>query len=193
MRRLLSAMFLSAALGGCALLIKLGDEPGLLPAEDGGADTSAIDSGADVVDVVDAAPSLKCRLRPSPDPACRACIERSCCEVSTACSADPACNVGIECIKDCLGSIPCITGCLASSTTELQALADCSGSQCTRCTPEARCKKLGQCCFQLADSGVDMLFRSSCAGAILDLDEDKCDAKRKEVADHLDASGDPCR
>ena len=187
MKRIFTAMFLAAALGGCALLIKLGDEPALLPA-DGGADTSAIDAGADVVE---AASGFKCGMPSSQHPECRKCIEGLCCDVTLACDKDPECTAGVACAVACLANPFCTMDCLTKSKTDrFDALTSCSASNCPVCTPGPQCRKLGQCCTPLPVG----LYRTQCGWTIMALDEAMCDAQRLQIGSELDAaSGDPCR
>lgn len=179
------------AIASCALLIDLGDEPTLLP-PDSGTEAASVDSGSDV-DAADASALFACGLRPSQNAACRTCIESACCEVSKTCALDPDCVAGLECVKTCLASAPCVSTCLLRSPN-LAAVTDCSSLNCTVCSPGPACRKLGQCCAQLADGGAEGLLRNICAGVILDVDETKCDAQRAQVANEISAdAGSPCR
>lgn len=192
MKRVVTATLFSAALGGCALLINLGDEPALLPG-DGGAGASAADapadSRADVDD--DAAPGFKCGLRSSQHPECRKCIEALCCDVTLACAGDPECTAGVACAVACLANPFCTMDCLtASKTDRFNELTSCSASNCAVCTPGPRCRKLGQCCGLLAAGPL----RTTCSWTIMALDEDACEAQRLQIGDERDAAaGDPCR
>lgn len=185
-----SALVLGFALavGGCAMLISLGDKPSPEPPEDAATEESPPDS--QVVATADAS-SFLCGLPPSQNVACRSCIESVCCGEATACAADPECQKGIECIQQCMVIPSCLTNCLASSkTATLGKITDCSSLRCNVCTPGPKCQALGRCC----DGLTDHILRTNCAGKILELDEATCEAYRQTVADAVDAgAGSACR
>lgn len=172
--------------GGCALVIDLGD-PRTLAVAEASVGTES-EAGLDAGDAGDAAPSLKCGLMPVNEPKCDDCFAAQCCETGVACGADPECVLGLECIKDCMAQIQCISACLGAGNAALGATVACSSTNCTMCTPPPACQDLGACAAQLDDAGQEGLLRRVCRGTILDLDPEKCESQRKKVGETSDAA-----
>jgi hypothetical protein len=182
---LFSTVVAIASLGGCALVIDLGDEPTLRPPQEAAAvtDTNAPDSGSTDAPVEGAPAVEKCGLPGSSNPVCRQCIEERCCEISKACAADKECAQGLECIKDCMAQVACILGC-APGNIRLDDLKTCSSFQCTTCSPGPECADLGECATLFGDAGEEGLLRAIARGVVLDVDEAKCRSQRENLGNY---------
>jgi hypothetical protein len=170
---------------GCAALIDLGDEARLRVDMEAGPDTGKpVTNDASTLDARDSATDtgtpLLCGLERSPSTGCAACVEPTCCDVSKECAKDPECLKGIECIKDCMAQLACIFGCLGNAN--LQALTDCSSSNCNICIAAEKCEALGKCAStfdQTTEQG--RLVRSTARALVLELDEEACQKRLESI------------
>lgn len=188
-RRAALVLAVAAGLGGCAAVIDLGSEATLRPPPEAGArETAAPEASApaDAGDASDGGPPLLCGLERSASEACATCIEQQCCEVSRTCADDPACAAGLECIKDCLAQLNCITGCLDNQN--LFFVTDCSSRRCPACVPQQQCETLGACASTF-DPGTQQgkLVRQLARTEILALDESACTTRRNNFRTLTDA------
>jgi hypothetical protein len=178
------------AWGGCALVLDLGPEAQLRPAEAGSGDAPTVPIETDAADAgADTGPVFVCGLQASPNATCANCIQSSCCAESITCSQDPACVAGLECIKDCMAQIECIITCFGNPN--LEKVTSCSSRQCTPCTPGDQCSKLGSCClatYDHADAGENRILRDVCRGVILGVDEPTCAQHLTAVAARPEAA-----
>jgi hypothetical protein len=184
-RLFLAAIVAIAVLGGCALVIDLGDEPSLRPPQEASATdtTNAPDSGGATDAPIEAPVVEKCGLPGSSNPVCRQCIEERCCDISKACAAEKDCTEGLDCIKDCMAQVACILGCKPGNT-RLDDLKTCSSFQCTTCSPGPECADLGECASLFGDAGEEGLLRAIARGVVLDVDEAKCKSQRENLGNY---------
>jgi hypothetical protein len=179
------ALALAAFGVGCALVIDLGDEPKLRPADAG----PVVEAGPQPeASAPDAGPPPVCGIADSTNAACADCIHQKCCDVGKTCAADPVCAAGLQCVKDCLVEIGCISDCLNKYPSVAQE-TNCSAFSCSLCTPKTQCSKLGQCVFNLPK---DNLLRQVEEGRILDLDEQACTDARHQAVEQGQVDAGPC-
>lgn len=159
---------------GCAAIAGLGDEVSLDPAfgvAEAGPDTTQPDAAVD-------AKKTTCGLEPSPNAQCADCNAVMCCIEAAACSKNPRCVLGIECLRDCAFQLACINECFVTfaDTPELEPISSCSGFKCQRCVPQQECQNLGACCLKLPDAGSQKFLRDTCIGRVYQDDVAECNA-----------------
>ncbi|HEU4406028.1 MAG TPA: hypothetical protein VFS43_12240 [Polyangiaceae bacterium] len=147
-----TALALALAAGGCSEIIGLGPEP-----------TRAASATAGV-----------CGLPAHPNPACDACLDRQCCELSWRCfESDDGCAEQSQCAVDCAYDAPCIDACARRYAAEAYGvLQTCLATDClSPCLPSGPCTQLIACCPK---APAESVVSAACAGAVNRNDPGAC-------------------
>ncbi len=125
-----AALGLSSAAGGCNEVIGLGPEP---------------TSRAAAADGV-------CGLPAHPNPACDACLDKQCCNLSWGCyDAGDKCAEQSQCAVDCAYDNACLDGCERRYASKVYGVLEtCLLEACLdACLPSGPCARLIECCAKV--------------------------------------------
>jgi hypothetical protein len=148
------ALALALAAEGCSEVIGLGPEP------------TRARPAAEYV----------CGLPPHPNPACDACLDQQCCDLSWRCAeSSDGCADQSQCAVDCAYDAACLDACDRRYAAEpYAALQSCLVTDClSDCLPSGPCRPLIACCAKAPGEGAT---RDACVDAVNRNDPGACQA-----------------